>query len=94
MRKIRLLLVLALLCSIQGLRAQTQVSGRITNAADGSPLEGVTISVKNSNISTVTDRNGNFSLSAPANSMLVFSYVGFVTIERPAASVMNIGLST
>lgn len=94
MRKIRLLLVLGFLCLIQGVQAQNQVSGKITNAADGSPLEGVTVSVKNSNISTVTDRNGNFSLSAPANSTLTFSYVGFVTIERPAAAVMNIGLST
>ena len=81
MRKFKSLLLVGLLCTAQILWAQTQVTGRVTDA-DGAGIPGVTVSVKNTNSATVTGTDGAFSLSAPANSRLVFSYVGYLSVER------------
>ncbi len=76
MRKLKSLFLVGLLGLTQLLWAQTQVTGRVTDARDGSPLPGVTVSVKKSNIATTTANDGSFSIDAPANSILVFSYNG------------------
>ena len=48
----------------------------------GEPLPGVTIQVKGTSAGTITDIDGNFSFSVPANSQrLVFSYLGMKTRE-------------
>lgn len=49
----------------------------------GNPLVGVTVQVKNTNTGTATDGQGKFSIEAPDNSTLVFSYVGYETQEVP-----------
>ena len=49
-----------------GQEAEKKITGRIVSA-NGEPLIGVTVSVKNANRSTTTDDNGNFSLTVPAN---------------------------
>lgn len=60
------------------LNAQVRVSGTVTSAADGEPLIGVNILVKNTTSGTITDFDGNFELEAPgANDTLVFSYIGY-----------------
>lgn len=56
------------------------VSGRVVNALN-EPLEGVTVQLKNSNISTATDNGGNFQITVPENAVLVFSYIGHVAQE-------------
>jgi TonB-linked SusC/RagA family outer membrane protein len=56
------------------------VSGRVTDPK-GEPLPGVTVLVKGTTIGTSTGTDGSFSLSAPENSTLVFSSVGFKTQE-------------
>ena len=58
--------------SAQGL----QVKGVVTSADDGQPLPGVSISVKGTTTGVLSDMNGSYSLSVPANSILVFSFVG------------------
>jgi TonB-linked SusC/RagA family outer membrane protein len=71
------------------------VSGRVTDPK-GEPLPGVTVLVKGTTNGTSTDANGNFSLSAPENSTLVFSSVGFKTQELAvtgATSTIAIRLS-
>ena len=73
--------------------AQTQVRGNVTDAS-GEPLIGVTIQVKGTTQGTITDFNGNFSLSAPTGGTLVVSYVGFVTQEVPVSANVNIVLHT
>ena len=65
---------------------QITVSGTVTDEHD-EPLTGVTIQVKGTSTGTVTDFAGSFSLSAPENSVLQFSFIGFVPTERTAASL-------
>ena len=48
---------------------------------DGQPLIGATILLKGSDVGTITDVDGKFSINAPENSVLVISYVGFLTKE-------------
>jgi TonB-linked SusC/RagA family outer membrane protein len=56
--------------------ADVPVSGRVTQS-NGDPLPGVTIIVKGTTVGTSTTVDGTFSLNAPENSTLIFSYVGF-----------------
>ncbi|PZX54690.1 TonB-linked SusC/RagA family outer membrane protein [Algoriphagus ratkowskyi] len=69
------------------------VSGEITSSVDGLPLPGVTILEKGTSNGTVTEIDGTYTLevAGPA-SILVFSYVGFVSQEVTLRnqSVINI----
>lgn len=59
------------------------VTGTVTDSA-GDPLSGVSVQVKNSTSGTSTDGQGRFTLSVPdANSVLVFSAVGYEAQEYP-----------
>jgi TonB-linked SusC/RagA family outer membrane protein len=58
-------------------------SGKVLDSAN-MPLPGVTVKIKGGKSVTVTDANGRFSLEAPNNSVLIFSFVGFTTKEFPA----------
>lgn len=59
---------------------EVKVSGRVTSE-QGEALAGVSVVVKGSTLGTVTDVYGNYSLSVPDNAVLVFSYVGYETVE-------------
>lgn len=61
-----------------------RVSGKVT-AATGEALAGVSVTVKGSRTGTTTDANGNFSITVPDDATLVFSSVGFETIEVAVA---------
>ena len=56
------------------------VNGKITNS-NGEPLVGVSVTVKGTTTGTSTDGSGTYSIDVPANGILVFSYVGFITRE-------------
>jgi TonB-linked SusC/RagA family outer membrane protein len=58
------------------------VTGTVTSAEDGSPLPGVSVSVRGTTAGTITDMSGHYQLSVPENAdMLVFSFVGLHTRE-------------
>ena len=70
------------------------ITGVITDP-DGEPLPGATVKMKGSTQGTVTDSNGNYSLSVPdANATLVFSYIGYATQEIQVGNqrVINVKL--
>ncbi|MBE8713124.1 SusC/RagA family TonB-linked outer membrane protein [Sphingobacterium hungaricum] len=54
-----------------------QVSGKVTSASDGSFISGASVAVAGTTTATQTDASGNFSLNVPANSTLLFSYIGY-----------------
>lgn len=71
--------------------AQVQLTGKVTDAKDGSALPGVTVKVKNSNVGTITDGNGVYRLSVPAKATtLVFSFIGFADQEIAIAGQSTI----
>ncbi|MCD8539323.1 MAG: SusC/RagA family TonB-linked outer membrane protein [Leadbetterella sp.] len=82
------------LCEVQ---AQSRtVSGRVTDEKDGTPVPGVTVTVKNTTVATQTNENGQFSLSAGSeNDVLVFSFIGYESREVRVGnqSVINVSLT-
>lgn len=59
-----------------------EITGRVTSTDDLGGLPGVNVILKGTSQGTVTDVEGNYSIEVPdANSILVFSSVGFVTQE-------------
>ena len=63
-----------------GINAQgIKVSGKSTDAANGSVLPGVTLLEKGTNNGTMSDGSGNFSLTVSLNAILQVSYVGYIT---------------
>jgi hypothetical protein len=73
------------------------VSGKITSAKDGSPISSASITVKGTNLGTVTDDQGNFNLNvSDTNSTLLISYLGFSTQEVSVRdrTTFNIGLDS
>lgn len=81
MKKLRLLFLVGLLCAAQTLYAQLRVTGKVTGE-NNMPLAGATVNVKSTNTNVFTDEAGNFTISVPANSILVVSYAGYQTVER------------
>ena len=64
--------------------AQNIISGKVTDSKDGSPVSGVTVTVKGTKASTQTVSDGTYKLTAPAgSSTLVFTSIGFTRLERP-----------
>lgn len=76
-------------------RQEQSIRGTITDDT-GNPLPGVTVVVKGTTRGTSTDVNGSFSLSVPANSTLVLSFIGFQTQEIIVGnqSTFNITMQT
>lgn len=72
-----------------------RVSGKVTDAADQSPLPGVNIIEKGTMNGTVTDFEGNYSLQVDENAMLVYSFVGYLTQETAVGNrtVIDVALA-
>lgn len=69
------------------------VTGKVTDNT-GKPLEGVTIQVKGTTLSTETKQDGTFSINAPSGkSVLVFSSIGYALKEVPLANHNQLNLS-
>ena len=92
----KVLLSIVLLCSGLFAWAQTrQVSGVITDQADGTGISGVNVVVKGG-AGTITDKDGKFVLSVEANATtLVISFVGYATqeIPIPESNAVNVQLA-
>ncbi|QKG54252.1 vWA domain-containing protein [Hymenobacter sp. BRD67] len=66
--------------------ATCTVSGRVTDVK-GAGLPGVTVLVKGTALGTSTDQNGQYMLAGvPGKGKLVFSFVGYVTQEKPVST--------
>ena len=82
----RLLLLIIAVSSISYGYAQTKtVSGKVTSSEDGGPIPGVNIVVKNTSTGSVTDVNGDYTISVEEDAVLVFSSIAFTTQEVAAA---------
>ena len=80
LKKLNVLFLILFIFLSAGLFAQTTVvRGKVV--AGDSVLAGVTVQVKGTSTSTVTNDEGQFLIRAPFNSTLIFSSVGFTTQE-------------
>lgn len=71
------------------------VSGKVVDANDNTPLIGASVMVKGTHLGTVTDIDGNYSITLPQGSrQLSFNYIGYVSQTRTVSpgSTLNISL--
>lgn len=80
--KLHVLCFLSLLFTAYIQAQDLTVSGTV-NDENGIPLPGVTILFKNTTKGTTTDFDGKFQIEAPADGVLVISYIGYTKIEVP-----------
>ena len=95
--RLTLFLLIGWLGSSSLLQAQNQtITGKITDLSEGGGLPGVNILVKGTAVGTITDVDGNYSLSVPPDAeTLVFSSVGYESLEEAInnRSTVNVALS-
>jgi len=78
--------LIGILISSVGLMAQNgnmTVKGKVVSAGDKESMIGVSVVEKGTSNGTITNIDGEFSINVPANATLVFSYVGYKSIEVP-----------
>jgi len=61
------------------------VTGIVTSKSDGLPIPGVSVKVQGTTAGTLTVVDGKFTISAPSNSTLVFSFIGYSAQTIPLA---------
>ncbi len=88
---------LTLITCASALAQERKVSGTVTSADDNSPMPGVNVVVQGKTTGTITDGNGNFTISVPGNdAVLVFSFIGYNSQNVPVGnqSAISIKLTT
>ena len=94
MKKRLMMALVGLLLSLGTVLAQNQVKGTVVSADDGQPVVGATVKVVGTNNGTVTNVDGQFSLSVRNGAVLEVSYVGMATKKVNASSNMRISLDS
>ncbi len=88
----RIWAVMLLLLPAMAMFAQTTASGVVEDAANGEPIIGASILEVGTTNGTITDWDGNFTLSVAAGAQLQISYMGYKTQTLPAAANMHVRL--
>lgn len=83
----------ALLMKLETVIQRIVIRGKVSDSK-GESLIGVSVIVKGTTTGTSTDIEGNFSINAPADAILVFKYIGYVALEVPVngQSMMDVKL--
>lgn len=93
MKRLFFLVMLTGVFSLLSAQPRITVTGKVTES-DGQGIPGVSILVKGTLVGTITDLDGNYTIETEPQSTLVFSFVGFSTVEMPVANqaVINVRL--
>ena len=95
MEKRLMTLLVGLFLCIGGALAQTKVTGTVVSQDDGQPVIGASILVVGTQVGTVTNGNGQFSLTCPTGkNTLRITYVGMEPLEVTARPNMRIILTS
>lgn len=93
MTPLKQLLAVAMLLFFIPVVAQKQtIRGKVTDN-NGNPLSDVSVMLKATRTGTATDKDGNFSIDASPNDVLVFSIIGFKTVEQRVGSNTTFSIS-
>lgn len=90
-----LLLVITGLYGFTGMKAQElrDVSGVVSDALTGGPLPGANVLIKGSQRGAITDPSGKYQVQADAGTVLVFSFIGYETVEAAVGDRVRIDVS-
>lgn len=95
MKKFLLILVSLFIMGTPSVMAQAgKVAGKVTDAS-GTPLIGVSVTIKDTVKGTATDVDGNYALDAQKTDVLVFEFLGYKSQEITVGSqtVINVSLT-
>ena len=70
--------------------AQSKLTGTVISAENDEPIIGATVSVQGSNVRTVTNVDGAFTLNVNEGTTIVVSYVGMATQTLKAKNGMTV----
>jgi hypothetical protein len=88
----RLMMSTLLICVCAFVHAQkVEVSGTITDT-NGESVIGATVQESGTDNRTITDLEGQFSLSVKSGATLTISYIGYKTVSLPARTSMKVTL--
>jgi TonB-linked SusC/RagA family outer membrane protein len=73
--------VLSVLFSIYGQAQEASVKGKVTDEK-GLPIAGVSITIKGTTKSAISDFDGNYQIKVGSNNTLVYTYVGFASVQE------------
>ena len=91
MFKLKSLFISALLLAgATAFAQQITVTGVVTSSADGYGVIGAAVQEKGTDNGTITDFDGNFTLTVKEGAILVFSSIGYSTLELPAQAQMSV----
>ncbi len=92
---IRIFLMCLFVLFVNSVMAQNAITGTVTDDT-GSPLPGASVVVKGTTHGVITDVNGKYNLSVPANARLVVSFVGMTNSEVAVGTnkTINVQLKT
>lgn len=94
MKKFLFTLIICLITATSAFSQQRKIAGTVTSREDGSSLPGVTVLVKGTLNGTATDIDGKFTLpEVSSDAILVFSFIGFQTIEMLVGEQTEINIS-
>jgi iron complex outermembrane receptor protein len=88
-----LLLFVTMTFAFQAFAQEIQVSGKVSDAANGSTLPGATVMVKGTTNGALTDIDGKYSLKVNSGSVLVYSFIGYDTQEVTITNQSEINIS-
>ena len=88
-----LLLFIGLLALPGWAQTTRPVTGVVTSATDQSPLPGVTVLVKGTSTGSSTGPDGRYSVPAAPGAVLVFSFIGYGSLERTVAADGSVDVS-
>ena len=91
--RISVLTFLGLLFISNAFAQNITITGVVTDAADRSAIPAVSIQVKGTTSGTQTDASGRYSINAPSNSTLVFTYIGYTTREVPVNNQTSVDIA-
>src|SRR5689334_18832196 len=87
------LLSLVMLLPLLGMAQERTITGTVRSSNGNVPLERVSITVVGTTKNTLTDANGNFSITASPKQVLQFTYVGFTTYEVTVGNSTNLEIT-
>ncbi|MCF0190261.1 MAG: carboxypeptidase-like regulatory domain-containing protein, partial [Marinilabiliaceae bacterium] len=76
------MLILMVLIPVSALAQNQTIKGVVKDATTNDPLPGVNVVVKGTTTGTITDFDGNYTISAPSNGTLTFSFIGYELTEE------------
>lgn len=82
---------LSILCILISLTAmaQTKITGKVISSDDNQPIIGATVHIKGSNVGTMTNLEGIFSVNARQGDIIVVTYIGFAVKEVSVTNQAN-----